>query len=122
MGLLKNVDVRVTGLNNTTDHLANKHLEHERTHQRYKEQTTETMNDMNEKILEIRQLCGFSNRRDSAVRGTPDGEEDGTPTEKLTKAAKRKNLAKLLANKWMSVSKKSNIDEELVEDKMKEIN
>ena len=75
---------------------------------------------MNEKILEIRQLCGFSNRRDSAVRGTPDGEEDGTPTEKLTKAAKRKNLAKLLANKWMSVSKKSNIDEELVEDKLKE--
>ena len=56
MGLLESVDMRVTGLNNTADHLTIKHLEHEQTHKKYKEQTQEKMNDMNYKILEISQL------------------------------------------------------------------
>ena len=73
MGLLESVDVRVTGLSNTANHLTIKHLEHEQTHQKYKEWLRR--NDINYKILEIRQLCGFSKNRDTVLRGTPDGEE-----------------------------------------------
>ena len=92
MGLLENVDIRVTGLNNTADHLAAKHVEHEKVHQRYKEQTQEKMNDMNIKILEIRQLCGFSKSKEVA-RGAPDGEE---VVEKVVN----------LTNKWLQVAQR----------------
>ena len=102
MGLLESVDMRVTGLNNTADHLTVKHLEHEQTHQKYKEQTQEKMNDMNYKILEIRQLCGFSKNRDAMLRGTPDGEES-FPTEDLVKSC---------GKKWMKVTKGGDIVEE----------
>ena len=60
MGLLEDVDVRVTDLNNTANHLTIKHLEHEQTHEKYKEWLRR--NDINYKILEIRQLCGFSKK------------------------------------------------------------
>ena len=102
MGLLESVDMRVTGLNNNADHLTIKHLEHEQTHQKYKEQTQEKMNDMNYKILEIRQLCGFSKNRDAMLRGTPDGEES-FPTEDLVKSC---------GKKWMKVAKGGDIAEE----------
>ena len=102
MGLLESVDMRVTGLNNTADHLTIKHLEHEQTHQKYQEQTQEKMNDMNYKILEIRQLCGFSKNRDAMLRGTPDGEES-FPTEDLVKSC---------GKKWMKVAKGGDIAEE----------
>ena len=95
MGLLENVDVRVTGLNNTADHLAAKHVEHEKVHQRYKEQTQEKMNDMNIKILEIRQLSGFSKskEKENVARGAPDGEE---VVEKVVN----------LTNKWLMVAQR----------------
>ena len=102
MGLLESVDMRVSGLNNTADHLTIKHLEHEQTHQKYKEQTQEKMNDMNNKILEIRQLCGFSKNRDAVLRGAPDGEES-FPTEDLVKSC---------GKKWMKVAKGGDIAEE----------
>ena len=73
MGLLEDVDVRVTDLNNTANHLTIKQLEHEQTHEKYKEWLRR--NYLNYKILEIRQLCGFSKNRDTVLRGTPDGEE-----------------------------------------------
>ena len=102
MGLLESVDMRVTGLNTTADHLTIKHLEHEQTHQKYKEQTQEKMKDMNNKILEIRQLCGFSKNRDAVLRGTPDGEES-FPTEDLVKSC---------GKKWMQVAKGGDIAKE----------
>ena len=106
MGLLESVDMRVTGLNTTADHLTAKHLEHEKTHEKYKEQTQEKMNDMNYKILEIRQLCGFSKNRDGVLRGTPDGEES-FPAE---------DLAKTCGKKWMKVATGGdNAGEETVE-------
>ena len=64
---------------------------------RYMEQTQEKMNDMNYKILEIRQLCGFSSKvRDGPQRGAPDGEETINNTE---------DAAKTIGKKWMQIAK-----------------
>ena len=101
MALLENVDGRVTGLNNKVDKLTSSHLEHEMTHLENKEMTQEKMNDMNYKILEIRQLCGFSRNRDVFLRGTPDGEESVTQEEVV------KNVGK----KWMQFAKSAITEE-----------
>lgn len=108
MGLLESVDVRVTGLHTTVDHLTSAHMEHEKIHQEYKEMTQEKMNDMNYKILEIRQLCGFSKNRDFALRGTPDGEENTF----------QEDLVKNCGKKWMQVARSAGaaIAEETMEE------
>ena len=109
MGLLDNVSVRVNGLNNTADHLASRQLEHEKTHQKYKEETQEKMNDMNCKILEIRQLCGFSKTRDAVLRGPPDGEESSLSEE----------FAKSAGKKWIQLAKSNQDSEEKTAERRK---
>ena len=104
MGILENIDGRVSALNTKVDHLSTKHLEHEQTHQKYKEETQEKMNDMNYKILEIRQLCGFVKNRNLALRGTPDGEESSV----------QEDAAKSVLNKWMKVAKVTKEAQEII--------
>ena len=104
MCLLANIDGRVSALNIKVDHLSVKHLEHEQTHEKYKEETREKMNNMNYKILEIRQLCGFVKNRNLALRGTPDGEESRVQEE----------VTKSVINKWMKVARVPKISQEIL--------